>query len=162
MGLGRRATQQGGKGLDVLSVLVPRRIAGLELKLEIGPDAADRRSFDDTLPGQRSCRIGDPFEGLTPDACILVKDDQVNIDLPTAPVDKHEIPGGGVFCREFPVTPLLQDPAERRQVSGLDRDVQILVGPRLATKDRIDRPSSIDPDGDADVLELTIERDDVG
>ena len=109
-----RAAKQGGEGLDVQPVYGPGRIAGLELKQDVGPDAADRRIVDHALSGQGTGRIGDPFAGLAPDTPVLVKDDDVNIDLPTAPVGQHEVPARRVFCRKVPVALSLQDSAERR------------------------------------------------
>ena len=63
---GHRPAEHAAEGCHILAVNRTRGVAGLELKQELGADAANRRAGDEAFARQRPGRIGDPVDRVGP------------------------------------------------------------------------------------------------
>ena len=94
---GHRSAEYAAEGCHILAINRTRGVAGLELKQELGADAANRRAGDEAFARQRPGRIGDPIDRVGPNTAVRVKEDDVNINSASLSILKDEVPWRGVL-----------------------------------------------------------------
>jgi len=83
---------------------------------------------------------------------LLINHDHVNINLPAACITQHKIPRPRNLQFYLSVSSLFQKSTKHRDILLLNRNVQVTVSTGLLTKQRINAPSAINPDFDAQLL----------
>src|SRR5882762_1321439 len=90
---------------------------------------------------------------------LLINHDHVNINLPAACITQHKIPRPRNLQLYLSVSSLFQKSTKYRDILLLNCNVQVTMSTSLLTKQRINAPSPINPDFDAQLLKGGIQID---
>ena len=83
---------------------------------------------------------------------LLIKHDDVDINLPAACITQDKIPRPGNLQFYLSVSSVFQKSTKYRDILLLNRNVQVTMRTGLLTKQHINAPSAINPDFDAQLL----------
>jgi len=140
---------QGANGgpIEVVVALVQVRL-DLELRRRAAnPAAADRPARVEGLARPQVA----PAAGLRlPAVAALVELERVEVELAPGRIAKHE---GRRPLVLIDVPKLGEDRGQPLDVLGADREIEVVVGPRLEGQESVDAPPAIDPPLDAGSVE---------
>jgi hypothetical protein len=81
----------------------------------------------------------------------------MDVNLSAAFITQYKIPSSGISELCIGVTSCLQEVPEHRNILLLNSDVQVPVWPGLLTEQRINTPSTVDPQFDAQLRDGFVE-----
>src|SRR5437879_2191649 len=117
-------------------------VAGVESHQPLRRDAVHSAALHRALPGQRLGGIVLPvLRRPVETACVLVKHDDVEVDLAPGIVAQDEVPGAGVGTGHGCIPATLQGGYGHRHIAFLDADVQVAVTPRHGAEAGAPRPA---------------------